>query len=61
MNNDALREQHDKLLTELYKEETLLKEILSQKKGSEAAAEAAKKIKELEDALNKLRIEMYYL
>ncbi|CAN5584242.1 hypothetical protein BH10BAC2_BH10BAC2_11070 [soil metagenome] len=61
MNNDALRQQHDKLLTELYKEETLLKNILSQKTCSDAGEEAAKKIKELEDALNKLRIEMYYL
>jgi hypothetical protein len=61
MNNDALRDKHDKLLTELYKEEMLLKEILSQKTDSDTAEDVAKKIKELEDALDKLRIEMYYL
>jgi hypothetical protein len=62
MNNDPLREKHDQLLTELYKEEALLKQISfdNTNQTAEKTADTAKKIKALQEELNQVRIEMYY-
>jgi hypothetical protein len=59
----ALREKHDELLTQLYNEEALLKEMLSteQDPGAIEITQIKERIKTLEEELNKVRVEMYYL
>ena len=59
----ALREKHDELLTQLYNEEALLKEMLSteQDQNTIEITQIKERIKTLEEELNKVRVEMYYL
>ena len=58
-----MREKHDKLLTQLYGEELLLKEILSKIQDTNATeiTEIKVRIKALKEERNIVRIEMYYL
>jgi len=63
MNTAVLREKHDKLLTQLYHEEARLKDMLSKTQDSNAIeiAQIKERIKTLEEELNTVRVEMFYL
>ena len=61
--NTVLREKHDELLTQLYNEEAFLKNILSKEQDQNIVeiTQIKERIKTLEEELNKVRVEMYYL